>query len=284
MSDRHVVGVIGAGVMGSGVAHVAAQAGHDVILIDLSDAILDAARESIRGAIRLQRLLGGPPPPAGILDRIACTTDYARLAAATFVIENVPEIWDVKRAVYERLEGVCPAEAIFASGTSAIPITRIASATKRPPRVLGIHFMNPVALKPMVEMIRGFHTSDETLDAARALLARMGKTPVLVRDAPGFVTNRVLMTAINEAAFLLHEGTASAEDVDRIFKGCFGHKMGPLETADMIGLDTILQSIEVLHESFGDSKYRPCPLLRQMVAAGLLGRKSGRGFHAYATA
>lgn len=281
-----MVGVVGAGVMGSGVAHSAAQAGFAVILVDLDDSVLAHAREAVVEAARLRRLLGGGGAVAGadeVLGRITFTTDYARLADATFVFEHVPERWEVKRDVFHRLDAICKASAVLASGTSAIPITRIASATGSPQRVLGIHFMNPVPLKNMVELIQGFHTSEEALDAARGILAAMGKTPVLVRDAPGFVTNRVLMVTINEAVFLLQEGVATAEEVDRIFKGCFGHKMGPLETADMIGLDTVLESIEVLRDAFSDSKYRPCPLLRQMVDAGLLGRKSGGGFHTYAT-
>jgi 3-hydroxybutyryl-CoA dehydrogenase len=278
------VGVVGAGLMGCGVAYCAAQADHSVILLDLTDAILARARQSIVDTTRLQRLLGGAQPRKSsqdILQGITFSTDYAALANADFVIENITEKWDAKSAAYRQMDAICPPATVFACGTSAIPITRIASATRRAERVLGIHFMNPVPVKPMVELIRGFHTSDETLEAARGLLASMGKTSVLVGDSPGFVTNRVLMVTINEAIFLLHEGVASAEEVDKIFKGCFGHKMGPLETADMIGLDTILYSIEVLYESFNDSKYRPCPLLKQMVEAGLLGRKSGRGFHSY---
>ena len=170
---------------------------------------------------------------------------------------------------------------MFAANTSAIPITRIASLTRRPARVIGMHFMNPVPLKPVVEVIRGYYTADETVALAQGLLAGMGKEGVVVNDSPGFVSNRVLMLTINEAIFLLHEGVAAAEDVDKIFKGCFGHKMGPLETADLIGLDTILLSIEVLYESFNDSKYRPCPLLKKMVDAGLYGQKSGQGFYTY---
>ncbi|AUX43613.1 3-hydroxybutyryl-CoA dehydrogenase [Sorangium cellulosum] len=282
-----VVGVVGAGVMGVGVAQSLAQSGHDVVLVDVSEAALARARMGIRNGLRAVTLFGSAEDkkragdPKAVLERVAFTTDYGRLAGADFVVENVTEKWDIKREVYARLEGVCRPEIIFAADTSAISITRIGSVTKRPSQVVGMHFMNPVPLKPMVEVIRGFHTSPETLGAAKRFLAEMGKTCVVVEDAPGFVSNRVLMLTINEAIFLVQDQVASAADVDRIFKGCFEHKMGPLETADLIGLDTILYSIEVLYESFNDDKYRPCPLLKKMVDAGLHGRKSGRGFYTY---
>jgi len=179
------------------------------------------------------------------------------------------------------LDNVCPDHCIFAANTSAIPITRIGSATSRPEKVIGMHLMNPVPMKKMVELIPGHHTSQETIDEAKKFLAGMDKECIIVKDSPGFVSNRVLMLTINEAIFLVHEQVADAKDVDNIFKSCFGHKMGPLETADLIGLDTILYSIEMLYESFSDSKYRPCPLLKKMVDAGLHGRKSGKGFYNY---
>jgi 3-hydroxybutyryl-CoA dehydrogenase len=212
------------------------------------------------------------------------STDYGSLQDADFVIENVTEKWEVKRPVYAQLDAVCPEHCVLASNTSCIPITRIGSVTQRPDRVIGMHFMNPVPMKPMVEVIRGYHTSPETIETAQALLAGMGKDCVIVNDSPGFVANRVLMLTVNEAIFLVHEGVSDAPDIDQIFKDCFGHKMGPLETADLIGLDTILYSLQVLYESFSDSKYRPCPLLNQMVDAGLHGRKSGQGFYTYAKA
>lgn len=279
-----LVGVVGSGVMGIGLAQNLAQSRLAVILLDRSEAVLDKAKIEIKQNSRLQQLLRkneAVATPAEILSRIAFTTDYGHLKEADFVIESVTEKWDIKQEVFQLLDEHCPPHAIFSSNTSAIPITRLASVTQRPAQVIGTHFMNPVPLKPMVEVIRGFHTSPETIDATMNLLAVMGKEGVLVNDSPGFVSNRVLMLTVNEAIFLLQDQVATAEDIDRIFRSCFGHKMGPLETADLIGLDTILFSLEVLYESFNDPKFRPSPLLRKMVAAGLLGRKQGRGFYSY---
>jgi 3-hydroxybutyryl-CoA dehydrogenase len=282
--NHTVIGVIGAGVMGSGVAQDFAQHGFRVLLLDCTKEILARARQDIHTGLRFQRLFkrsNTQEDQEEILQRITFTTDYEVLSTADFVIENVTEKWAVKQEVYQRLDALCPPKTVLAANTSAISITRLASVTRRAPRVLGMHFMNPVPLKPIVEVIRGYHTAAETLEEAGHLLARIGKQCIVVNDSPGFVSNRVLMLTINEAIFLLQEGVASAEDIDAIFKTCFEHKMGPLETADLIGLDTILFSLEVLYESFGDSKYRPCPLLRKMVEAGLYGRKSGKGFYAY---
>jgi 3-hydroxybutyryl-CoA dehydrogenase len=219
--------------------------------------------------------------PDEVLSRIELTTDYQALEGAEFVIENVTEKWEIKRDVYPELDRICPERCIFSANTSAISITKLASLTQRAPQVLGMHFMNPVPMKNMVEVIRGYHTSGHTIEMAQALLAQMGKEGIVVNDSPGFVSNRVLMLTINEAIFVVQDQVAPAVDVDRIFKTCFEHKMGPLETADLIGLDTILLSLEVLYESFNDSKYRPCPLLKKLVDAGLLGRKSGQGFYSY---
>ncbi|MFJ1917454.1 3-hydroxyacyl-CoA dehydrogenase family protein [Streptomyces sp. NPDC088147] len=276
-------GVVGAGVMGVGVAQNLAQTGHQVVLVDISDEVLDRARQELRNGLRAYTLLNRGPAvdPAEIFDRIEFTTDDELLAKADFIVENVTEDWDIKQQVYERIDRIVRPGVVFAVNTSAISITRVASATTRPERVVGMHFMNPVPMKPMVEVIRGHHTTPETIDTARRFLAGMGKECIVVEDVPGFVSNRVLMLTINEAAFLVQDGVAPAADIDRIFKSCFGHTMGPLETADLIGLDTILKSVEVLYESFNDSKYRPAPLLKKMVAAGLLGRKSGEGFHPY---
>lgn len=279
------VGVIGAGVMGGGVAQNLAETGHSVILVDLTDDLLEKARGRLHRDLKTRALFRKRTEPlesaAVIMDRITLTCDYGRLSEVSFVIENVVEKWEVKEDVYHRIDSICPSECVFASNTSAISITQIASATKRPDRVVGIHFMNPAPLKPMTEVIRGHHTSEETLGRVRSLLTAMGKEWIVVNDMPGFVSNRVLMLTINEAVFVVQDQVAEAGDVDRIFKTCLGHKMGPLETADLIGLDTILFSLEVLCESYNDSKYRPSPLLKKMVNAGLLGRKSGRGFYNY---
>ena len=277
-----LVGVVGAGVMGAGVAQNLAQTGHHVILVDVSESVLAKSKQEIKNNIRFQTLFKkGSQNPADVLENIKFSIDYGLLKDADFVIENVTEKWEIKRVVYSQIDEICNAHCIFAANTSAISITRIASLTKRAPKVLGMHFMNPVPLKSMVEVIRGHHTSEETLQTAAALLSKMGKDHIVVNDSPGFVSNRVLMLTINEAIFVLHDQVASVEDIDRIFKSCFGHQMGPLETADLIGLDTILFSLEVLYESFNDSKYRPCPLLKKMVDAGLHGRKSGQGFYSY---
>lgn len=278
------VGVVGAGVMGIGVAQNLAQTGHQVILVDISENTLDKAKHEIRNNIRFQGFFkksDKTETPDSILDKIEFSTNYKMLENSDFIVENVTEKWDIKKEVYPLLDSICPANCVFAANTSAIPITQIASATKRADKVVGIHFMNPVPMKPMVEMIRGYHTSGITIEIAKKMLAQMGKECIIVNDSPGFVSNRVLMLTINEAVFLLQDQVSTAEDIDKIFKSCFGHKMGPLETADLIGLDTILFSIEVLYESFNDSKYRPCPLLKKMVNAGLHGRKSGKGFYAY---
>jgi 3-hydroxybutyryl-CoA dehydrogenase len=279
-----VVGVVGAGVMGVGVAQNLAQTGHRAILLDVSRDVLDRARREIERGVRFHGMLSGSKGgarPAEVLERITFTTDYAPFAEADFVVENATEKVAIKEAIYPVLDEVCPPHAVFAANTSCISISRIGGWTKRPDRVLGMHFMNPVPLKPVVETIRGFHTTQQTIDIALGMLKAMGKEGIVVNDLPGFVSNRVLMLTINEAAWLVQDQVAPAEDVDRIFVTCFGHKMGPLATGDLIGLDTILFSIEVLHESYGDPKFRPCPLLRKMVDAGLHGRKSGRGFFDY---
>jgi len=281
------VGVVGAGVMGTGLAQSLAETGHDVVLMDVTQEVLDRARDEIKKSLRFQAFFrkkeAGAPAPAAdtVLGRIRFTTELADFSAVDFLIENATENWAIKEEIYRRIDPICPERTVFAANTSAIPITKIGSVTKRAPKVLGMHFMNPVPLKPAVEVIRAYHTSDETLDTARALLAQMGKEAIVVNDSPGFVSNRVLMLTVNEAIFLVHEGVATAEQIDHLFKSCFGHKMGPLETGDLIGLDTILYSLEVLYEELEDSKFRACPLLKKMVHAGLHGRKSGKGFYDY---
>jgi 3-hydroxybutyryl-CoA dehydrogenase len=277
------VGVVGAGVMGAGVAQNLGQVELPVVLVDVSDEALCASQARIEEGVRLHNLLRREHAVniADVLRHITFTTDYGCLSETEFVIENVPEKWSIKQAVYRQLDHICPPHCVFSSNTSAIPITRIAAETKRPGQVLGIHFMNPVPLKPFVEIIRGYHTTAQTLATAEQLLTRMGKRWTTVNDSPGFVSNRVLMLTINEAFFLLQEQVASAEAVDDIFKNCFGHKMGPFETADLIGLDTILYSLEVLCEEFNDDKYRPCPTLKRLVYAGQLGCKTGQGVYTY---
>ena len=279
------IGVIGAGVMGSGIAQNLAQTNHQVLLIDISEKVLEGAKQEIKKNVRLQSLLQKNQQQESIdalLQRIKFSTNYQLLEGADFIIENVTEKWAIKQDVYRKLDAICPQQVVFAANTSATSITRIASTTQRASKVIGMHFMNPAPMKPMVEVISGYHTSNETIAISKQLLVQMGKDCIVVNDSPGFVSNRVLMLTVNEAIFLLHDQVATASEIDRIFKSCFGHKMGPLETADLIGLDTILLSIEVLYESFNDSKYRPCPLLKRMVDAGLYGRKSGKGFYTYA--
>lgn len=278
------VGVVGAGVMGVGVGQNLAQTGHQAVLVDVSPEVLGRAEKEIRRNLRFQGMLqkdAKRESPDAVLGRIAFTTDLEDLRDVDFVVENVPEKWEIKREVYPRLDAVCPERAVFAVNTSCFSITRVGALTRRPDRVVGMHFMNPVPLKPTVEVIRGHHTSEQTLETARQFLSQMGKDCIVVNDMPGFVSNRILMLTVNEAIFTVHDGVATAEQVDQLFRSCFGHKMGPLETADLIGLDTILYSIEVLYESYNDSKFRPCPLLKKMVDAGLLGRKSGKGFYDY---
>ena len=278
------VGVVGSGVMGAGVAQSLAQHDIDVVLYDISKDALDGARMNVVKGLRMARLLGQTVATSGVedpIERIEFSNEFDSLAQVDFIIENVSEKVSVKQEVYEQLDRTCQSDCVFAANTSAIQITQIASMCSNAERVVGTHFMNPVPQKKTVEVIRGFRSSDESVQTTVDLLASMGKDAVIVNDAPGFVSNRVLMLTINEAIFLLHEGVSNKHDVDKIFRSCFGHQMGPLETADLIGLDTILLSLEVLSDSFRDSKYRPCPLLQKMVFAGELGRKSGSGFYDY---
>ncbi|MET9359922.1 3-hydroxyacyl-CoA dehydrogenase NAD-binding domain-containing protein [Streptomyces sp. NPDC006632] len=284
MVNVRTVGVIGAGVMGRGVTIALRQAGFKVILVDRSEEILERTRAQLRDDVRLYSMLA--PASAITAEELVAettfTTDIQQLATADFVVENATERWEVKRPIYEQLGKICGPDVIIAVNTSAISITRLGGLTGRPENVIGMHFMNPVPLKPTVEVIRAHHTSESTIEASRDFLSALGKKSIVVNDSPGFVTNRVMMLTVNEAAFLVHEGVASAADTDRLFVECFGHTMGPLETADLIGLDTVLLSIEVLYDEFKDSKYRPCPLLTKLVDAGLHGRKTGQGFFNYA--
>jgi 3-hydroxybutyryl-CoA dehydrogenase len=278
------VTVIGGGTMGNGIAHVCAQAGLDVVLVDMNQDVLDAAIATISRNLARQvkkELLTAPEKDA-TLARIRLETEVATGAAqADLVVEAVPEKAELKYSLFSALDAAAPEKAILASNTSSISITEIAARTSRPDRVIGMHFMNPVPVMQLVEVIRGLATSDETTRFVMELSGFLGKTAVEVNDFPGFVSNRVLMPMINEAVFALMEGVAQPEAIDTVMKLGMNHPMGPLTLADLIGLDTCLNILEVLHRELGDDRYRPCPLLRKYVAAGWLGRKSGRGFYAY---
>jgi 3-hydroxybutyryl-CoA dehydrogenase len=278
------VTVIGGGTMGNGIAHVCAQAGLDVVLVDMNQDVLDAAIATISRNLDRQvkkELLTAPEKDA-TLARIRLETEVATGAAqADLVVEAVPEKAELKYSLFSALDAAAPEKAILASNTSSISITEIAARTSRPDRVIGMHFMNPVPVMQLVEVIRGLATSDETTRFVMELSGFLGKTAVEVNDFPGFVSNRVLMPMINEAVFALMEVVAQPEAIDTVMKLGMNHPMGPLTLADLIGLDTCLNILEVLHRELGDDRYRPCPLLRKYVAAGWLGRKSGRGFYAY---
>jgi 3-hydroxybutyryl-CoA dehydrogenase len=278
------VAVLGSGTMGSGIAHVFARCGYSVILRDVEKRYLDRALDSIGKnldrEIKKGKIAEADKPH--ILARIAPATDLSAIAAADFVVEAVPERLDLKTQVLAGADRILRPEAILASNTSSISITALGAATNRPDRFVGMHFMNPVPVMPLVEVIRSKQTSDAAFDLTMDLCKKLGKTPVAVNDSPGFVSNRVLMPLINEAAYCVMEGVATAESVDTVMKLGMNHPMGPLELADFIGLDVCLDIMNVLQKGFsGDAKYRPCPLLQEMVAADKLGKKSGRGFYSY---
>ncbi|WP_273325246.1 3-hydroxyacyl-CoA dehydrogenase family protein [Vallitalea guaymasensis] len=277
------IGIIGAGVMGRGVALAYAQYGHNIVLVDIEENVLEEAKKQIIREYRFQGMYGKKCEDTiqNILGRITFTTQLENVEMCEYIIENVTENWEIKKNVYLQLNKICNENTIYAVNTSCFSITRVGALMNKPENVIGSHYMNPAHIKSTVEVIKGYHTSEKTINTTLELLKTIEKEGVVVNDLPGFVSNRVLMLTVNEAIYLVHEGVAEAKDVDKIFKQCFGHKMGPLETADLIGLDTILFSVEVLYESYCDSKYRPCPLLKKMVNAGLLGRKSGQGFYAY---
>ncbi|MCD6468542.1 MAG: 3-hydroxybutyryl-CoA dehydrogenase [Thermoplasmata archaeon] len=277
------IGVVGAGQMGHGIALVAAEAGFNVVLRDIKKEYVD------KGLSRMEKFLDRSiekgkltaEEKKEILDRVEGTTKLEDLKDVDLVIEAIFENVEAKKELFKELDRICEKETVFASNTSTIPITDLASATDRPELFIGMHFMNPVPLMKLVEVIRGLRTSDETAELIKELAVKMGKTPVEVNDGPGFVSNRLLMPMINEAIYCLMEGVGSAEAIDNVMKLGMNHPMGPLELADLIGLDVVLNIMNVLYEGFNDSKYRPCPLLKKMVQAGYLGRKTRKGFYEY---
>ncbi len=276
------VGVIGAGQMGSGIAQSFAMAGFRVILHDLDSRVIEAGIDTAGQSLgRLQDKGRLAEPAEKILERLYGTTDFSALADAGLVVEAVSENEALKKKLFTGLDQICPVGTVLASNTSSISITRLAAATNRPDRVIGMHFMNPVPVMKLVEVIRGLQTSDETQALIEALARRLNKTTICSRDRSGFIVNRLLLPMINEAVFALYEGVAAAEEIDTAMKLGASHPLGPLALADMIGLDTCLSIMQVLFDGFNEDKYRPCPLLRQMVDAGYLGRKSGRGFYRY---
>jgi len=280
------LGVVGAGQMGSGIAHVAAAAGCPVTLVDVAEPLLEKARAGIEKNLDREVAKGkrSTGEKAAALGRIETTTRLEALSGADAILEAVIEDEEIKKELFRTLDRICKPEAILASNTSSISITRLAAATRRPDRFIGMHFMNPVPMMALVEVIRGMATGDETAAAVEDLARRMGKTPIFCNDYPGFVSNRVLMPMINEAIETLREGVATKEAIDGILKLGMNHPMGPLALADFIGLDTCLAILRVLQDGFGDPKYRPSPLLVRMVDAGWLGKKTGRGFYEYAQA
>jgi 3-hydroxybutyryl-CoA dehydrogenase len=281
--DIKTLGVVGAGQMGSGIAQVAAASGLSVLMSDIKDEFVErgfsAIEKSLDRIVKKGKL--SDEDKTAILGRIEGTTTISDMVKAEFVVEAATEDEALKLNIFKELDEACPEGIVLSSNTSSISITKIAGATKRPEKVIGMHFMNPVPMMQLVEVIRGLATSDETFQRTNDLAVKLGKTPVTANDFPGFIANRILMPMINEAVYALFEGVGKAEDIDQVMKLGMNHPMGPLTLADLIGLDTCLAIMNVLHEGLGDAKYRPCPLLRKYVDAGWLGRKSGRGFYSY---
>ena len=278
------IAILGAGVMGSGIALNLASFGYEVILKDLNQSILNTSKQKITEDFRMLQMLKSDFKKLRIeeiLGRIKFVTDYAHFEKLDLVIENVSEDWDTKRQLYQELRELCDENVLFGVNTSCISITKLASLMKHPDKVIGMHFMNPAPLKEMVELIRGYHTSTETIEQIKSFLKTINKVAVVAEDMPGFIANRLSHLFMNEAAFLVQDQVGKARDIDLLFRKGYGHAMGPLETADLIGLDTVVNSLDVLYENYQDSKFRCCPLLRKMVAAGLIGKKSGEGFYKY---
>jgi len=283
VTEIRTVGVVGAGTMGSGIAHVFARSGLNVLLCDVEQRFVDRAVTQIRANLGREAAKGklAEAEVESALGRITTTVDRETIGGAEFVVEAASERFEVKAEIFRALDHILPASAVLATNTSSISITKLARQTRRPAQVIGMHFFNPVPVMALVEVVRGLATDDTTFDTVHALAVKLGKTPVAVNDAPGFVSNRVLMPLINEAAFAVMEGVATPEAVDQVFKLGMAHPMGPLTLADFIGLDVCVDILRVLQDGFGDPKYSPCPLLVRMVDAGWLGRKSGRGFYSY---